>query len=182
LHEDYKSSRTVIVADVDCTAGGESLCGKHGVRGYPTIKVFKKDGSPQGEDYNGPREYQGLKRFVDTNLAGPECSLEDKAGCAPEERKILEESEAMSVADRRERIKKMEADIKDKKAQAKALEKEVKALTGTLQLFRLGGEKPERVEQLVGDAEFREHCESRTCVLAFFRTFWMVVRPRVMAI
>jgi len=167
LHEDYKSSRTVLVADVDCTAGGESLCGKHGVRGYPTIKVFKKDGNPQGEDYNGPREYQGLKRFVDTNLAGPECSLEDKAGCGKDELKILEESEAMSVADRRERINKLEADIKDKKTQAKTLEKEAKTLTSTLQLVRLGGEKPEKVEQLLGDAEFKEHCETRTCVLAF---------------
>jgi len=152
---------------VDCTAAGESLCQKHGVRGYPTIKVFKKEGSKAGEDYNGPREYQGLKRFVEANLAGPECSLEDKAGCSPEELKILEESEAMSVGDRRERVKALEAEVKEKRKQAKALEAEAKKLTSTLQLVKLGGEKPEKVEQLLGEAEFREHCEHRTCILAF---------------
>lgn len=156
------------MADVDCTAGGESLCQKHQVRGYPTIKIFKKDGNPnRGEDYNGPREYQGLKRFVEANLAGPECSLEDKEGCSAEERKVLEESEKMSVGERREKIQTMEADIKEKKKQAKALEAEAKQLSAKLQLVKLGGQKPEKVEQLLGDAEFREHCEHRTCILAF---------------
>jgi len=158
----------VLIADVDCTAGGESLCQKHQVRGYPTIKVFKKDGNPsRGEDYQGARDFSGLKRYVEANLAGPECSLEDKAGCSPEDLKILEESEAMSVADRREKIKQMESDIKEKKKQAKALEAEAKKLAGALALFKLGGEKPEKVEQLLGDAEFREHCEHRTCILNF---------------
>jgi len=158
----------VLIADVDCTAGGESLCQKYQVKGYPTIRVFKKDGNPsRPEDYNGPREYAGLKKFVEANLAGPECSLEDKLGCSKEELKILEESEAMSVGDRREKIKQLETDIKDKKKQAKALETEAKQLAATLSLVKLGGEKPEKVEQLTGEAEFREHCEHRTCILAF---------------
>jgi len=126
------------IFDVDCTAAGESLCGKHGVRGYPTIKVFKKDGNPKGEDYNGPREYSGLKRYVEANLAGPECSLEDKEGCSPEERKTLEESEAMSVGDRRTKIQEMEESIKDKKKQAEALQKEVANLRHKLQQFETG--------------------------------------------
>merc|ERR1719367_1832402 len=61
----------------------------------------------------------------------------------------------------------MEASIKEKQATAKELEKEVKELKKNLDLFKLGGEKPEKVEQLLGDAEFREHCEHRTCVLSF---------------
>jgi len=152
---------------VDCTAAGESLCRKHGVQGYPTIKVFKKGGSPQGEAYNGPREYGGLKKFVEANLAGPECSLEDKEGCSKEELAILEESEKMSVADRREKIAQMEKEVQEKKKQAKKLEKEAKETAKALELWKLGGQKPEKVEQLLGDAEFREHCEHRTCVLAF---------------
>lgn len=152
---------------MDCTAAGESLCRKHGVQGYPTIKVFKKDGSPQGEAYNGPREYGGLKKFVEANLAGPECSLEDKDGCSKEELAILEESEQMSVADRREKISKMEKEVQEKKKEAKKLEKEAKETAKALELVKLGGQKPEKVEQLLGDAEFREHCEHRTCVLAF---------------
>merc|ERR1719487_217093 len=37
----------------------------------------------------------------------------------------------------------------------------------TLELWKLGGQKPDKPMQLLGDAEFREHCETRTCVLAF---------------
>lgn len=168
LAADYKSSRSVLVAQVDCTAGGQGLCSKHGVQGYPTIKAFKfKEGSKNGQDYNGARDYNGIKKYIEANLAGPECSLEDKAGCEPAELKILEESERMSVADRRAKITELEADVKAKKDKAKQLEKDVKELGKTLDLVKLGGQKPDRVVQLLNDAEFREHCESRTCVIAF---------------
>jgi hypothetical protein len=170
LASDYKNSRSTVIAVADCTApAAQGLCGKHGVNGYPTLKVFKfkSGGSPRGEDYNGAREYNGLKRYVEANLAGPECSLEDKAGCEPKELKTLEESEAMSVGDRRKKVSEMEDDIKKKKNDMKQLEKDVKQLQKTLDLTKLGGEKTDKVEQLLGDAEFREHCEHRTCVLAF---------------
>merc|ERR1712070_246833 len=88
-------------------------------------------------------------------------------GCEPGELKVLEESEKMSVADRRAKIKEMEDEMKQKKEEAKKLEKEVKELTKTLDLVKLGGEKPDRVMQLVNDAEFRENCEHRTCILSF---------------
>lgn len=168
LATEYKTRRSLRIAQVDCTApGGQGLCGKFGVQGYPTIKVFKKGDNKKGEDYNGARDYAGIKKYIDANLAGPECSLEDKDGCAPEERTILEESEKMSVGDRRTKIKEMEDAMKTKKDEAKKLEKEVKDLTKNIELIKLGGEKPDRVMQLINDAEFGEHCEHRTCVLAF---------------
>merc|ERR1711865_988273 len=117
---------------------GQGLCGKFGVNGYPTIKTFKKGGSKNGEDYNGARDYAGIKRYIDANLAGPECTLEDKDGCEPAERKILEESEAMSVGDRRTKIQGMEEEVKKKKADMKQLEKDVKEMTKNLELFKLG--------------------------------------------
>jgi len=168
LATEYKTSRSVGVFVVDCTAGGQGLCGKYGVQGYPTIKIFKfKEGQKQPTDYNGGREYNSIKKYIEANLAGPECSLEDKEGCEPAERKILEESEAMSVADRRAKVTEMEESIKEKKKQLKDLEKEVKEIGKTLDLVKLGGQKPDRVMQLLNDAEFRENCEHRTCVLAF---------------
>lgn len=170
LTSDYKNSRSVLIAQVDCTLPkAQGLCGKHGVQGYPTLKVFKfkSGGKKTGEDYNGARDYNGIKRFVDQNLAGPECSLEDKEGCEPAERKILEESETMSTTDRRAKITELETEMKEKKAKAKQLEKEVKDMTKNLELYKLGGEKPDRVIQLLNDAEFKEHCEHRTCVLSF---------------
>jgi len=168
LANEYSKSRSTLIASVDCTApGGQGLCSKFGVQGYPTLKVFKKGGSKRGEDYNGAREYNGLKRYIEANLAGPECSLEDKEGCEKAELKILEESEAMSVGDRRVKIKDLETSIKEKQAEAKKLEKEAKELGKTLELVKLGGEKPDKVEQLVGDDEFKGHCEHRLCILAF---------------
>jgi hypothetical protein len=168
LANDYKGSRSTLIAAVDCTTpAAQGLCSKHGVQGYPTIKVFKKGGNPRGEDYNGAREYNGLKRYVDANLKGPECSLEDKGGCNKDELKILEESEAMSVGDRRAKIKEIEEGLKGKKEQVKTLEKEIKEAGKTLELMKLGGEKPDKVEQLLGDAEFREQCEHRTCIIGF---------------
>lgn len=38
---------------VDCTANTE-VCGKYGVSGYPTLKIFRN--GELAEDYNGPRE------------------------------------------------------------------------------------------------------------------------------
>merc|ERR1719359_1937743 len=118
LAAEYKNRRSVRLAQVDCTSqGGQGLCGKYGVQGYPTIKVFKfkSGGSKSGEDYNGARDYAGIKRYIDANLAGPECSLEDREGCEPDELKLLEESEKMSTGDRRAKIQEMEAQIKQKK-------------------------------------------------------------------
>merc|ERR1712093_887096 len=63
--------------------------------------------------------------------------------------------------------KEMEDSIKAKQQEYKKLEKEVKELQKNLDLYKLGGEKPDRVLQLINDAEFREHREHRTCVLAF---------------
>lgn len=170
LATEYKSRRSVRIAQVDCTSPkAQNLCGKFGVQGYPTIKAFKfkSGGSKSGEDYNGARDYAGIKRYIDGHLAGPECSLEDREGCEPDELKLLEESEKMSTGDRRAKIQEMEAQIKQKKDEAKKLEKEVKDLSKNLELVKLGGEKPDRVLQLINDAEFREHCETRTCVLSF---------------
>ena len=38
LMEEFNGSPGSLVGDVDCTAGGQSMCEKHGVKGYPTLK------------------------------------------------------------------------------------------------------------------------------------------------
>jgi len=50
----------VKVGAVDCTQN-EQICAKHGVQGYPTLKLFKK-GKPM--DYSGPRELDGMIGFL----------------------------------------------------------------------------------------------------------------------
>ena len=47
------------VAEVDCVAHA-ALCQKHGVRGYPTVKLFEPGRAPL--DYSGSRT---VKAFVD---------------------------------------------------------------------------------------------------------------------
>jgi len=69
LIQAFADSKTVLVADVDCTAAGKTMCEEVGVQGYPTIKY----GDPNAlEDYEGGRGFDELKEFADTNL-GPSC-------------------------------------------------------------------------------------------------------------
>jgi len=77
LMDDFKDSPTSLVADVDCTAEGKDLCEKHGIGGYPTIKY----GDPTDlKDYQGARDYDGLKKFAEENL-GPTCGPDNLDLC-----------------------------------------------------------------------------------------------------
>lgn len=48
------------LAQIDCTEE-EQLCGEFGIRGYPTLKVFRGDSS---EEYDGPREASGITDYM----------------------------------------------------------------------------------------------------------------------
>ena len=70
LGSEYADSKTVLIADVDCTAAGKPLCDKYGVRGYPTIKYFNPP-DEEGEDYKGGRDLAALKKFVESDDLRP---------------------------------------------------------------------------------------------------------------
>jgi len=36
------------------------LASRYGVQGYPTIKIFPPEGKDKPEDYNGPRDADGI--------------------------------------------------------------------------------------------------------------------------
>ena len=97
LASTYEDSKKVVIADVDCTAGGKPLCDKYGVRGYPTIKYFNPP-DEEGEDYKGGRDLPALKKFVDTEL-GPGCSVDTKDNCTPEQLADLEKCKNDMVTD-----------------------------------------------------------------------------------
>merc|ERR1712048_984342 len=109
---EFKDSKTALVADVDCTAGGKSLCDSVGVRGYPTIKY----GDPNNlEDYKGGRSFDALKKFAEENL-GPTCGPNNLDLCDDEKKALIEKYSAMSLADLDAAI--TEADEKVTKAEA----------------------------------------------------------------
>jgi len=87
--------------------------------------------------------------------------------CEPWERKILEEGKGMSTADRGAKIRELKDSVEAKKKQAKDLEKEWKQLAKELEVWEESAKKPEAVEQLLTDEDFKEVCGSKTCVIGF---------------
>ena len=87
LGEEYSSSSSVVIADVDCTVEAD-LCQEYGVQGYPTIKYFTSEGDAKGEDYQGGRDLSALKTFVSETLE-VKCLLADDAGCSDKEKEFM---------------------------------------------------------------------------------------------
>jgi len=165
LQKAFADTPNVLVAQIDCTGAGQATCGQHQVQGYPTIKYIL-DG--RTIDYNGGRDFNSMKREIDSKLnPRPSCSLESKDACSKEDRAVLEQSEKMTKAERVAKIKEVEQEIKDSRSRAAELEKKAKTLTGQLELIKAGGQTVEKVEQLLNEEDWRAHCDGRTCLVAF---------------
>ena len=82
LAEEFKDSKRVVIADVDCTAAGEPLCSRFKVEGFPTLKTFSPTDT-KGEDYEGGRDLDELREHAKT--LGPGCSPVTKDECSAEE-------------------------------------------------------------------------------------------------
>jgi len=115
LMKEYEGSSSILIADVDCTAGGKDLCSSKGVRGYPSIKT----GSPDDlQDYKGGRAFKDLKAHAET--LGPSCGPANLDLCDDEKKKKIEEFVALG-ADKREAM------IKEKEAESEKIESDFKA-------------------------------------------------------
>ena len=55
------------VLQVDCTVE-TALCAKHGVTGYPTLKLFK-DSETEVKRYTGKRDQESLENFIYETLS-----------------------------------------------------------------------------------------------------------------
>mmetsp|Transcript_53578 Transcript_53578/g.96243 ORF Transcript_53578/g.96243 Transcript_53578/m.96243 type:complete len:585 (-) Transcript_53578:39-1793(-) len=84
---DFKDSTTAVVAEVDCTANGKSLCTANGVKGYPSL-MWGKAADPL-KPYNGQRSYEDFRRFAQDNL-GESCGPGLLALCDEKRRALLE--------------------------------------------------------------------------------------------
>jgi len=122
LAAEFKDSKTALIADVDCTAGGKDLCSEVGVRGYPTIKY----GDPSNlEDYKGGRDFDALKKFAEENL-GPTCGPANLDLCDADKKAQIEKFSAMSAAD-------LQKAVDEKVAAQEKLETEFKEFVEGLQ-------------------------------------------------
>jgi len=102
----FKGHASTLVADVDCTAGGKSLCEEVGVRGYPTIK----HGDPNDlQDYKGGRDSSALTKFA--NELGPQCSPSNIELCEDAKKAQIKEFMAMGTAERETLVKTKEAEL-----------------------------------------------------------------------
>jgi len=128
LMSEYKDSKTVLVGDVDCTAGGESLCKKHDVSGYPTIKY----GEPSDlKVYEGGRTMEDLKKFASEKL-GPTCGPANLDLCDEADKKFIKKFQKwdideldMAIEEKDEKIKKVDAAASKTIAALEAKQKEL---------------------------------------------------------
>merc|ERR1712129_486273 len=110
----YKDDASILVADVDCTAGGKDLCSTIGVQGYPTIKY----GDPNNlEDYEGGRDGKALSAFAKENL-GPTCGPANLDLCDADKKAQVNKFMGMSASD-------LSASIREKDDEMAAAEKEL---------------------------------------------------------
>ncbi|XP_065836430.1 protein disulfide-isomerase A3-like [Oscarella lobularis] len=76
LAPEYEAAATILkdndppvsLAKVDCIEGGKESCGKYGVSGYPTLKIFRN--GEMSADYKGPREKDGIVKYMQKQV-GP---------------------------------------------------------------------------------------------------------------
>lgn len=71
-----KNDPPVPLAKVDCTEAGKESCGKYGVSGYPTLKVFRNG---VHSDYEGPRESAGIVSYMRKQSGPSSVELKDKS-------------------------------------------------------------------------------------------------------
>lgn len=118
----YKEHETVLVADVDCTAQGKSLCTKAGVKGYPTIKY----GDPSNlQDYSGSRDWSTLEKFA--YRLKPVCGPASLNNCDSEQKKNVEKAMKLDTDAIKKSIKELENNLEELEAKhKKELEKLVK--------------------------------------------------------
>jgi len=129
LAKQYKDSDVVGIYDVDCTAAGEPLCQQNGVKGYPTIKYWLP-GSKSSKDYQGGRDFNGLKSFVDSTFKAL-CDPITQKGCNEQEKRFIEKTKDKSLEDlnkeKTEKEEELKALKKEKSEAEKAMREKEKA-------------------------------------------------------
>merc|ERR1719499_661221 len=97
LANKLKDAKKVQAVDVDCTQQ-QGLCGKHGVKGYPTIQYFTA-GSNSGAAYQGGRDFKSLYNFVRQKAAARKKREAKEAEEAVNTQAVLDKLKAVPDSD-----------------------------------------------------------------------------------
>jgi len=167
---EWKGSASALVADVDCTADGKSLCDSIGVQGFPTIKY----GDPNDlQDYQGGRKFDDLSAFAKANL-GPQCGPKNLDLCDDAKKADIAKFSAMSVSE-------LDAFIEKGKATIEELEAGFKAFVGTLdaKVKEAGDKKDEIMPKL--RAEYKAESQKKDEAVAAVKNSGMGLAKSVKA-
>merc|ERR1719265_207241 len=116
---DFKGSPTGLVAEVDCTAKGKTLCEAHSIQGYPGL-LWGKAGSL--EPYTGKRTYEDMRFFADEHL-GASCGPGGYDMCNETQKALYEKFKKMPPEVLEEKIKFAEKQLWQAEAFFKIVEK-----------------------------------------------------------
>merc|ERR1712203_297678 len=105
--------------------GAKALCETQGVQGYPTIKTFSP-ANPDGESYEGGREYKELVKFTKQSSKKP-CNPATLENCNKKDKAYLEEIKDMDAAKLQEQLDTFEKELNELREK----EKEERALFET---------------------------------------------------
>ena len=86
------------------------------MKGFPTIKYFTKKTGKKGSAYNGGRDYNSLKSFVDSTFKAS-CDVLTGKGCNDQEKRYIEKTKDKSAAE-------LAAERTEKETELKAVKKE----------------------------------------------------------
>ena len=120
----HAKSAELLVGEVDCTdstGGGEELCERFEVEGFPTLKFFEA-GSAEPEEFDGDEmSVEGFEAFSKA-LLGPPCSPSALEACSAEDRKVVESYRALSPEVRAAEKERLAAPLAAARAEVSDLE------------------------------------------------------------
>lgn len=91
------TEKPIKLAKVDCTEEkNKALASKFGVKGFPTIKVFRDHDAEKPTDYEGPRESPGIESYL-RKQAGPATSLLKDAAAVKALRTFSDDRDAVVI-------------------------------------------------------------------------------------
>jgi hypothetical protein len=146
LQEEEKDN--ILIGKVDCTKEelGKPLCKDFGVTGSPTLLYGDV---VDLKEYEGGREYEDLKGFVDKKLNKPRCGVTRLKLCEPTKRKQLEDFIHIG-------LKNLEKRISSKEKEMEELDEEMQEFTLHLrEKYRLAMREKEKKKQQIQDSDLK---------------------------